>query len=101
MGPDGRTGAVVADDLCEHDMIPAYCAPCRPRPAGVLARAFHNDQRCNWLRKGQRDAQRMGLKVHPRGADRLGQRAAGRDAALRGVLHRGVEQATLQGIVIC
>jgi hypothetical protein len=60
------------EDLCKDDMIKDYCALCRPRPAGVLARgyrtqggkAFHNDQRCDWLRKGQRYAQRKGMTVH-------------------------------------
>jgi hypothetical protein len=62
----------MADDLCEHDMTPEFCALCRPRPAGVLARgfrtkggrAYHNDQRCDWLRKGQRYAQRKGRNLH-------------------------------------
>jgi hypothetical protein len=62
----------VTEDLCEHDMIPAYCALCGPLPTGVLARgfrtrggdAYHNDDRCGWLRKGQRFAERKGMEVH-------------------------------------
>jgi ribonuclease HI len=27
-------------------------------------RAYHNDQRCDWLRKGQRYAQRKGRNLH-------------------------------------
>ena len=63
----------MSEDLCAHDMTRAYCALCRPRSSGVLnrgfrtrgGRAFHNDDRCDWLRKGQRYADRMGLNVHP------------------------------------
>lgn len=62
----------MAEDLCEHEMIRAYCALCRPLPVGVVARgfrtrggrAYHNDNGCDWLRKGQRFAGRKGLEVH-------------------------------------
>ena len=62
----------MAEDLCEHDMVPAYCAFCRPLPVGVAARgfrtkgggAYHNDDHCEWLRKGQRFAERKGMEVH-------------------------------------
>ena len=43
MGPDSRMGAAVTEELCEHDMVPAYCALCRPRPVGVLARGFEHE----------------------------------------------------------
>lgn len=64
--------AEMTEDLCEHDMAPAYCALCRSLPSGVAARgyrtkggnAYHNDSRCAWLRKGQRFAERRGLDVH-------------------------------------
>jgi hypothetical protein len=62
----------VTEDLCKHDMNPAYCAFCRPLPVGVLARgfrtkggdAYHNDAHCEWMRKGQRFAERRGREVH-------------------------------------
>jgi hypothetical protein len=62
----------VGEDLCGHDMVPAFCALCRPLPVGVLARgfrtkggdAYHNDDCCDWLRKGQRFAARKGRETH-------------------------------------
>ena len=69
----GLDREAMTEDLCEHDMVPAFCALCRPLPVGVLARgfrtkggdAYHNDDRCDWLRKGQRFAERKGMEVHP------------------------------------
>jgi len=63
----------MAEIRCTHDMVPAYCALCRPLPAGVLPRgfrtkggnAYHNDDDCEWLRKGQLFADRKGMEVHP------------------------------------
>lgn len=62
----------MTEDLCQHDMVPAYCALCRPLPVGILSRgfrtkggdAYHNDDRCDWLRKGQRFAERKGMEIH-------------------------------------
>lgn len=67
-----RDREMMTEDLCEHDMVPAYCAFCRPLPVGVVPRgfrtkggnAYHNDDRCDWLRKGQRFAERKGREVH-------------------------------------
>lgn len=63
----------MTETLCKHEMVPAFCAPCRPPPAAVLARgyrtkggkAYHNDRECDWLRMGQRYAERQGMNIHP------------------------------------
>ncbi|MBP2182320.1 UvrD-helicase domain-containing protein [Amycolatopsis magusensis] len=57
---------------CVHEMPIEWCGTCKKPPRGVLPRgyrtrggnAYHNDQHCNWLRKGQSRSQRQGKNVH-------------------------------------
>lgn len=59
------------DGECVHLMRAAWCALCKPPQAGVLRRGFrtavgtvyHNDHRCDWLRRGQWKAQRRGRRL--------------------------------------
>jgi hypothetical protein len=60
------------EDLCIHDMWIRSCHLCQAPPPGVNAsgfttrggHAFHNDRDCEWLRRGQRRADRAGLQLH-------------------------------------
>jgi hypothetical protein len=69
-GP-GRTGGM-DDDLCIHDMWIRSCHLCKAPPPGVNpsgfttrgGRAYHNDRDCEWLRRGQRRADRAGMQLH-------------------------------------
>ncbi|KAA9157187.1 ribonuclease HI [Amycolatopsis acidicola] len=62
------------EDECVHLMPAGWCALCKPRPPGVLARgyrtrggrAYHNDPQCEWLAKGQRFAEYKRFSAHER-----------------------------------
>ena len=60
-----------SDDECVQGLT-IGCSECRPTPARILAhrfrtkgrRAYHNGRDCDWLLKGQRQAQRQAQNVH-------------------------------------
>ncbi|OAP25595.1 MULTISPECIES: RNase H family protein [Amycolatopsis] len=70
--PTGRPPAQPEDGECRHGMTKAYCADCRQLDAGVLptgyrtagGSAYHNDDGCYWLRRGQQRQERMGRHTH-------------------------------------
>ncbi|WP_307796086.1 UvrD-helicase domain-containing protein [Amycolatopsis sp. 195334CR] len=61
-----------AERECVHEMPIEWCATCKKPPLGTLphgyrtqgGNAYHNDPRCDWLKKGQDRSHRQGKNVH-------------------------------------
>jgi hypothetical protein len=76
----------MTEERCEHDMLRGQCATCASATPGSTNRvyrtaggqAFHRRQTCEWLHKGQHQAERRDQQVHPvQVTDVVDARAAG------------------------
>jgi len=58
---------------CIHELQIGTCSLCKSPPMGIHAtvyitkagNVFHNDSNCEWLLKGQNQADKIGYRNHP------------------------------------